>query len=733
MTGVDPDAGDVLTYALADDAGGLFAIDAESGEIRVADGAVLDLETLGSAQGIVVTVTDAGGLSYREGFAIELGNVNEGPVDLALTGGSVLENALAGTVVGRVTGVDPDAGDVLTYALADDAGGLFAIDAESGEIRVADGAVLDLETLGSAQGIVVTVTDAGGLSYREGFAIELGNVNEGPVDLALTGGSVLENALAGTVVGRVTGVDPDAGDVLTYALADDAGGLFAIDAESGEIRVADGAVLDLETLGSAQGIVVTVTDAGGLSYREGFAIELGNVNEGPVDLALTGGSVLENALAGTVVGRVTGVDPDAGDVLTYALADDAGGLFAIDAATGEIRVADGAVLDLETLGSAQGIVVTVTDAGGLSYREGFAIELGNVNEGPVDLALTGGSVLENALAGTVVGRVTGVDPDAGDVLTYALADDAGGLFAIDAATGEIRVADGAVLDLETLGSAQGIVVTVTDAGGLSYREGFAIELGNVNEGPVDLALTGGSVLENALAGTVVGRVTGVDPDAGDVLTYALADDAGGLFAIDAESGEIRVADGAVLDLETLGSAQEIVVTVTDAGGLSYREGFAIELGNVNEGPVDLALTGGEVLENALAGTVVGRVTGVDPDAGDVLTYALDAGGLFAIDAGTGEIRVADGAVLVLETRSGGEIGAGRACGAGPGDAGLGAGDRGDGDRRRRSFLPGRLRDRARQRQRGPGRPGADRRFGARTRSPDAGLGVEAGSIVATTS
>ncbi len=218
-------------------------------------------------------------------------------------------------------------------------------------------------------------------------------------------------------------------------------------------------------------------------------------------------------------------------------------------------MADGAVLDLETLGSAQEIVVTVTDAGGLSYKEGFAIELGNVNEGPVDLALTGGEVLENALAGTVVGRVTGVDPDAGDVLSYALADDAGGLFAIDAATGEIRVADGAVLDLETLGSAQEIVVTVTDAGGLSYKEGFAIELGNVNEGPVDLALTGGSVLENALAGTVVGRVTGVDPDAGDVLSYALADDAGGLFAIDAESGEIRVADGAVLDLDAgLGDA-----------------------------------------------------------------------------------------------------------------------------------------------------------------------------------
>ena len=291
------------------------------------------------------------------------------------------------------------------------------------------------------------------------------------------------------------------------------------------------------------------------------------VNIAPDDLVMSGGSVLENAVAGTVVAQIRGIDLNIGDRLTYALIDDAGGLFAIDPATGEVTVAEGAVLDLESA-AAHDIQVTVTDAGGLSRTEAFTIDLANVNEGPLDLVLeAGGSVLENAAAGTVVAQITGTDPDAGDVLTYSLADDAGGLFAIDPATGEVTVAEGAVLDLESA-AAHDIQVTVTDAGGLSRTEAFTIDLANVNEGPLDLVLeAGGSVLENAAAGTVVAQITGTDPDAGDVLTYSLADDAGGLFAIDPETGEVTVAEGAVLDLESA-AAHDIQVTVTDAGGLS---------------------------------------------------------------------------------------------------------------------------------------------------------------------
>ncbi|MBS1168246.1 MAG: hypothetical protein H6R00_4271, partial [Proteobacteria bacterium] len=164
-----------------------------------------------------------------------------------------------------------------------------------------------------------------------------------------------------------------------------------------------------------------------------------DVNEAPNDLTLSGGTVAENAAAGTVVGTVAGVDPDAGATLSYGLADDAGGRFAINSTTGEISVADGALLDYEAATS-HAITVRVTDESGLSYDESFTIGLSDVNEAPTDLTLSGGTVAENAAIGTVVGTLAGADPDAGATLSYGLTDDAGGRFAIDATTGQVTVA-----------------------------------------------------------------------------------------------------------------------------------------------------------------------------------------------------------------------------------------------------------------------------------------------------
>ncbi|MEY9136505.1 hypothetical protein ACVMII_005402 [Bradyrhizobium diazoefficiens] len=67
---------------------------------------------------------------------------------------------------------------------------------------------------------------------------------------------------------------------------------------------------------------------------------------------------------------------------------------------------------------------------------------GGDNHAPTNATLSGGSVAENAGNGTAVGTVAGVDPDAGAVLSYSLTNNAGGRFAINAATGQITVARG---------------------------------------------------------------------------------------------------------------------------------------------------------------------------------------------------------------------------------------------------------------------------------------------------
>ena len=112
------------------------------------------------------------------------------------------------------------------------------------------------------------------------------------------------------------------------------------------------------------------------------------------------------------------------------------------------------------------------------------------NQAPGNLELSADTVLDSAPDGAVVGVVWAGDPDPGDTLTYALVDDAGGRFAIDPATGAITVADGSLLDFWTADQ-HGIVVQVTDAGGLSASATFSIAVQWDNSGDDTVTLGDG--------------------------------------------------------------------------------------------------------------------------------------------------------------------------------------------------------------------------------------------------
>ena len=399
-----------------------------------------------------------------------------------------------------------------------------------------------------------------------------------PFGEALSGSSVAENSAAGTVVGTVTGFDL-ATTNLSYSLIDNAGGRFAINAATGVVTVANGALLDYEAARSH--LIAVRTSDGAHVFDQVFTINVGNVNERPIDATLSGGSVAENSPGGTVVATVTGLDPDAGASLHYALAWDAGGRFAINPVTGVITVANGALLDYE---AARSHIVTVrtADQAGLYLDTNWSLAVTNVNEAPIDATLSGGAVAENSPNGTVVATVTGVDPDAGASLHYSLTGNAGGRFAIDAATGVVTVANGALLDYEDARSHH-VTVGIADQYGLTLDTNWNLNVTNVNEAPVDATMSGGTVAENSPGGTVVGRVTGLDPDAGASLRYSLTDDAGGRFVISPTTGEIVVVNGGLLDYEAAHSWQ-IGVRTTDQYGLYLDTHFGIAVSDVYEGP-----------------------------------------------------------------------------------------------------------------------------------------------------
>lgn len=483
---VDADGSlNAVSYSLDDDAGGLFRIDAVTGQIQT--NASIDFETTGSAVSLVVRATSADSSTTTHGITISINDVNEfsaSPVvDTDSTTNQVYENVALGTNVG-VSAFSQDLDSTnssITYSLDDDSGGLFTIDANSGVVATA--ASIDFEAVGGPQSIVVRADSADGSSSTAVFSIGVIDVNDTPPEI-LPGQQffVSEFASNGTNVGFVAASDADSvGSLSNWTISGgNPDGLFSIDSATGQLQIADSTLLNHETSASHT-LTLTVSDGVAISNAQAVTVVVTDENDAPV-LVASSFDVDEHTDAGTIVDTAVSSDEDAGEVLTYSLLGPPDQAFAIDSVTGTISVADPTLLDFEVRTSLT-VTVQVEDSGGLTDSRVLTININDVNERPVDLNFTGGVVNENSPTSTFVATATATDVDAGDVLTYSLANDASGRFRIDASTGVIRVQDGGLLDFET-NEQHAIVVRVTDAGGLAYDETLTVTINDINEAPV---------------------------------------------------------------------------------------------------------------------------------------------------------------------------------------------------------------------------------------------------------
>ncbi|MGQ0555786.1 MAG: cadherin domain-containing protein [Nitrospiraceae bacterium] len=730
VTGTDPDAGDTKTYSLTDTAGGRFAMNASTGQLTVADGSLLNYESA-SSHTVTVRVTDSGGQSYNESFTINLTNMNEGPtgtdatltltedtshaltaanfgfsdvdagdslsavrIDSLPTAGSLTLSGVAVTAGQVVSAADITAGRLaftpaanangtgyasVTFSVRDSnnvydaapntmtfnvtavndapvitpiAPNVTFVEGELAQVIDATGTIVDVDSTNLDGGVLTISISANGTA---GDRLMVGNWGTGPGQVGVSSSNV---TYGGTVIGTVSG-GTSGSDPLTVTFNTSATSV-AVQEVYRSIQFTN----ESDNPSTAtRTLAIGLTDGdGGTATPQTKLVFVQATNDAPSDLFLSANTVAENATTGTAVGTVSGTDPDASDTKTYSLTDTAGGRFAIDSTTGQLTVADGSLLNYENATS-HTVTVQVTDSGGQSHTEQFTINLTNVNEGPTgaDVAVT----LSEDTAHTLTTANFGFsDVDAGDTLSAVRIDTlpTAGTLTLSG----VAVTAGQVVTAADITAGRLVFSPVADANGTGYASlTFSVQDSHstsdaapntltfnvtaVNDAPTDLALSANSVAENATTGTVVGTVTGTDPDASDTKTYSLNDTAGGRFAINASTGVITVADGSLLNYESAAS-HTLTVQVTDSGGQSYNESFTINLTNMNEGPTDLALSANSVAEKATTGTVVGTVSSTDPDASDTKTYSLTdtAGGRFAINPTTGVITVADGSLLNYE-------------------------------------------------------------------------------------
>ena len=253
-----------------------------------------------------------------------------------------------------------------------------------------------------------------------------------------------------------------------------------------------------------------------------------------------------------------------GDALTYSLSGS--GAFTIDAATGQIRVATGAVLDHETTQS-HTVTVSVTDGAGTdgaaTATADVTITVTDVNEPPARPDAP--SVSPSPDAPRTALDVTWTAPaNTGPPLTgydVRYREQGAQAWSSHAVTGTVTSTTIAGLDSGATYEVQ--VAASNDEGTSDWSDSGtgSTEPENANSGGPLSAVR--SVAENTAAGTAVGAPIDVAAPADATLTYSLSGSSD--FTIDAAGGQIRVATGAALDHE---SRQSYSVTVSVTGGTS---------------------------------------------------------------------------------------------------------------------------------------------------------------------
>ncbi|WP_425409694.1 cadherin domain-containing protein [Hyphococcus sp.] len=670
--------GDTVTYEVSDDRFEL--VETEIGvALKLKDGAAVDHETE-SEINVTVTATDEHGESSSTELSIPVADVNEAPTDIVLTPeqsqesiAATIENANVTTGEGGgagaasidLSGVNADSAEITIDFTRIDNSLELVVNGQSlteGVIQLEhahydpetesflqfeDGAAIHQPWVPNDDGsprIQIVITENGveafatrtpGSGVMEPLelvngewdlpdfidgenTVEVINPDSGGPDglHAVISASYSDDAYIanenadGAIVATLSATDPDAGDTATFAIADDASGLFEV--AGNQLKVKDGSALDHEAQ-SSYDVTLEVTDSGGNIYTETVTINVADVNEAPVDFVfepVSGGALSLNQNGGqddvaiaanmegfptdalTVEISFTSSQTDVGSgVPLFSYAADGGSnneaLLWLEGSSGEVHVflagqkINTGIPNASLLDGEQHQVSFTWDQASNELKvyvdgeEEFASSV-NVRDLKADGTVAFGQEQDSEGGGYDANQVFEGEISEARIFDYArsgeeIADNAGKpLSGPEAQTGLVsnwimNSADG------------GVIADIAGGNDLQLQNGASIKDG------AGAGTTG--VLENQ-DGAVVGTLSATDPDTGEAVTdFMIAEDVSGLFEV--VGNELKVKDGVSLDYEAQES-YEVTVQATDADGASVQQTITIDVANVNEAPINVS-------------------------------------------------------------------------------------------------------------------------------------------------
>lgn len=564
-------------------------------------------------------------------------------------------------------------GRPIVYELVSNPQDCFKIDLKSGELRVAN--KLDKEAFPSTNGVVTLIVKA---FEADNLDKPYFNPND-PLSSSLTSVTITlqdvndesprfnkheyyvtipEGVPNGTPLASLDMLieDRDTGSnsVFNIALTDESG-IFSVEpplatgSSSVSIKVAKGP-LDYENPNQRKFILlVTATEAFTKEKRSSTAtvyvtVEDVNDNLPTFDQDMYSGSVLEDALSGTIIKTIRAMDRDSLKVtsLTYSLVGNGAELFKVHDSTGVITVAEcdtpgrGNCIDYETRNSYY-LSYQANDGYGHSSVVPLTINIMDSNDNPpiflrekyFAIIDEGATKFEPPL------KVKARDADVTSIITYSiLTGNQEKLFSIEPHSGEIKVnhqvrskMDQIILKIQASDGGKGIStvdveITIRDA--------------NDNSPTFEKEEYVASISESAKPGTIVEKVTAFDLDSGQnaEISYKIEKGAYDAFIIDQNTGMVTVSDTASLDYDRK-SVYYVEIVATDKG-VPARNGktlMTIQLINDNDkSPYFYPSTQRcQVNENTMIGSRIHKLNATDPDADSIESLVFRIENINAVD------------------------------------------------------------------------------------------------------
>jgi hypothetical protein len=298
---------------------------------------------------------------------------------------------------------------------------------------------------------------------------------------------------------------------------------LSINSDTGEVSLAVDP--DYETESEYNFSVVATDAAGNQSDVQEVTVTVDNLDEiAPVITSTDTVAIDENSGAGQVIYTATADDSaDISEGVTFSLSSDSDSALSIDATTGQVTLAVDPDHEAQ---SEYNFTVLASDGVNSPSEQLVTLTVNNLDEiaPTITSSATADAIDENSGAGQVIYTATADDSaDISEGVTFSLSSDSDSALSIDAATGEVTLANNP--DHETQTQYSFAVIATDAAGNSSAPQSVTMGINDLDEvAPVINSGSGSSIDENSGIDQVIYTATADDSaDVSEGVTYSLVD------------------------------------------------------------------------------------------------------------------------------------------------------------------------------------------------------------------